>query len=108
MAIVCLDGKKITTWDAFHDECKAALGFPDFYGRNMDAWIDCLSTLRDGDGMTKFKLGPHELLELRISHSETLKRQAPDILGVLEECTEAVDDRYRENGEQSALQLVLL
>jgi Barstar (barnase inhibitor) len=34
---------QINDWDTFHDTFAQALGFPDFYGRNMDAWIDCLT-----------------------------------------------------------------
>jgi RNAse (barnase) inhibitor barstar len=108
MAVVDLDGEKINNRDAFHDACKAAFGFPDFYGRNMDAWIDCMSTLRDDDGMTKFKLGPDETLEIRLLHSDTLRQPAPDILRVVQECASAVNQRYVENGEKPALVLALL
>ncbi|MGC8001097.1 barstar family protein, partial [Salmonella enterica] len=43
MATVQLAGDRITDWDSFHTESAAAFGFPDFYGRSMDAWVDCLS-----------------------------------------------------------------
>jgi len=33
----------ITDWASFHDVFMHTLGFPDFYGRNMDAWIDCMT-----------------------------------------------------------------
>ena len=35
---------QITDWETFHDTFAQALGFPGFYGRNMDAWIDCLTS----------------------------------------------------------------
>ncbi|HZW14078.1 MAG TPA: barstar family protein [Noviherbaspirillum sp.] len=107
MPTVRLDGRTIGNWAAFHDACKAAFGFPDFYGRNMDAWIDCLSSLRDDDGMSSFVLGADEALEIEILHSGSLQRQAPDILDALEECTAEVNERYAENGENPALSLVL-
>ena len=55
-----LNGSKITDWKSFHDECAAVFGFPDFYGRNMNAWIDCLTYVREGDGMSRYELGPDE------------------------------------------------
>jgi RNAse (barnase) inhibitor barstar len=29
---------------SFHEAFASALGFPSWYGRNMDAWIDCMSS----------------------------------------------------------------
>ena len=58
MASAELNGGSILGWDTFHEECKRAFGFPDSYGNTMDAWVDCLSYLRDEDGMTRFRLKP--------------------------------------------------
>lgn len=106
MPTVHLDGDKISNWRAFHDECKGTFGFPDFYGRNMDAWIDCMSTLREDDGMTRFKLRPDETLEIQVLHSDSLRRTAPDIFRALSECVSIVNDDCIENGEKPALTLV--
>jgi RNAse (barnase) inhibitor barstar len=46
--VVSIPVDLITDWPSFHDVFKQALGFPDFYGRNMNAWIDCLTYLNDG------------------------------------------------------------
>jgi RNAse (barnase) inhibitor barstar len=108
MATVQLDGKKIGTRNAFHTECQLAFGLPDYYGRNMDAWIDCLSSLREDDGMTKFKLGPDESLQIEVLHSAMLRRRAPEIFDALTECASAVNECYAEMGEKPALNLVLL
>jgi len=35
--------------DAMHDDFARALGFPDHYGRNLDALKDCLRDVVDGD-----------------------------------------------------------
>ena len=107
MPTVRLDGRQIGNWAAFHDACTSVFGFPDFYGRNMDAWIDCLSYLRESDGMSSFVLGAGEMLEIEVVHSDSLRSQAPDILDALEECTNEVNERYVENGENPALTLVL-
>jgi hypothetical protein len=108
MTTVRLDGEKITNWEGFHSESQAVFGFPDFYGRNMDAWIDSLSTLREGDGMSKFTLGPEETLQIELLHSDILRKKAPDMLGALKEYTSIVNQLYIENGEEPALTLVLL
>ncbi len=108
MPTVRLDGGKITNWRAFHDECKEAFGFPDFYGRNMDAWIDCMSTLREEDGMTHFNMHADEMLEIQVLHADSLHRKAPDILRALDECVSIVNEDCIENGEKPALALILL
>jgi RNAse (barnase) inhibitor barstar len=56
MPIVDVDVLPITDWDSFHDTFAVALGFPDFYGRNMNAWVDCLTY--EDDGMTAFPMNP--------------------------------------------------
>lgn len=107
MPSVSLDGRRIGDWKAFHAACQAAFGFPDFYGRNMDAWIDCLSGLRDGDGMSKFTLGPDETLRIEILHSASLQQNAPEILEALEDCAAEVNERCIENGQKPPLSLLL-
>lgn len=107
MSTVHLNGESITDWDSFHTQCQQAFGFPDFYGRNMDAWIDCLSYLRDDEGMTKFRLKPNEILQIEVAHSEQLRKQAPEILGEMTFCIDALNERYEDYGEQAALKLVL-
>jgi len=37
--------EKITDWPSFHDVFQETLGFPKFYGRNMNAWIDCMTSI---------------------------------------------------------------
>jgi hypothetical protein len=38
-----LDADRWTTVEAFHDAASNVLRFPDYYGRNLDAFNDCLS-----------------------------------------------------------------
>jgi RNAse (barnase) inhibitor barstar len=106
MAHVTLDGAAIRDWPSFHTECRREFGFPDFYGNNMDAWVDCLSYLRDDDGMCKFRLGPDEVLLIDIQQAATLRAQAPEIVEELTFCVEAINDRYADYGEAPALELV--
>jgi RNAse (barnase) inhibitor barstar len=51
--IIAIPADQITDWESFHSVFQAAFGFPDFYGRNMNAWIDCMSYLDEPpSGMT--------------------------------------------------------
>jgi hypothetical protein len=107
MATVRLDGAAITDWPSFHAQSREAFGFPDFYGDNLDAWVDCLSYLRDDDGMTRFQLGEDEVLEIEIANAEALRRQAPDLLDELAFCIDGINERYVDYGEKPALSLKL-
>jgi len=107
MASAHLDGRIIADWPSFHRESRQKFGFPDFYGNNMDAWIDCLSSLREPDsGMTSFALASDEILRITVDHSAALRKKSPQILTALEECTAEVNTRYVEHGEKPALMLV--
>ena len=51
---VRINADLVTDWDSFHDIFKMTFGFPDFYGRNMNAWIGCMTDIDDKEtGMTK-------------------------------------------------------
>ncbi len=44
-----LDAGGWTTSDAFHADVQRALAFPDYYGRNLASWIECLSEVEVPD-----------------------------------------------------------
>jgi hypothetical protein len=107
MASVELNGAAIASWEDFHAESKRVFGFPDFYANTIDAWVDCLSYLRDEDGMTQFRLKPNEVLDIVIKDAETLRAKAPDLLEELTFCVAGINERYDDYGEKPALKLVL-
>lgn len=47
MRICILDGENILNREMLHDTLTAALDFPDWYGRNLDALYDCLTDLAE-------------------------------------------------------------
>jgi len=104
MASVALDGRKLTDLHAFHRECQLAFGLPDFYGRNVSALIDCLSGVRDHDGMSRFALAPAEVLDIEVSDAAIVHRE---VLESLEDVVEEVNLRHIEAGAAPALRLVL-
>ena len=44
MPVVRIPTSEIVDWESFHSVFQRVLGFPEFYGRNMNAWIDCLTS----------------------------------------------------------------
>ncbi len=71
--VVTIPTDAIVDWDSFHEVFRTALGFPDFYGRNMDAWIDCMTSIDDpSSGMTDPSVAPGELFALRIDDASAL------------------------------------
>ena len=107
MASAELNGASILGWDTFHSESKAAFGFPDYYGQTMDAWVDCLSYLRDEDGMTKFRLKPNEVLEIVVKDAAAMRERVPELLEEMTFCIAGINERYEDYGEKPALALVL-
>jgi hypothetical protein len=107
MATAELDGAAIVDAASFHAESRRAFGFPDSYAANMDAWVDCLSYLRDEDGMSTFRLKPNEVLRIVVKNAETMRERAPDVLEEMAFCIIGVNERYEDYGEKPALELVL-
>ncbi len=107
MATAELNGATIVGWDTFHAECQKVFGFPEFYAQTMDAWVDCLSYLRDEDGMTKFRLKPNEVLEIVIKDAAAMRQHVPDLLDEITFCIAGINERYEDYGEKPALALIL-
>ena len=108
MTTVQLDGAAITDWDAFHAQSRQVFGFPDFYGSTMDAWIDCLSYLRDDDGMSRIRLAPGEMLQIDILHADSWRVAHPDMFEEVLYCIAGINERYADYGEAPALRVNLL
>lgn len=108
MSSVTLDGQILTDWEAFHTVSQHVFGFPEFYGRNISAWIDCLSYLRDDESMSKIRLQDDEMLTIAVSHSALLLQRFPELIEELQFCVAMINERYADYGEKAALQLLLL
>ncbi|AKU23639.1 barstar family protein [Massilia sp. NR 4-1] len=107
MATATLNGALIADEASFHAEARRAFGFPADYGNSMDAWLDCMSYLRDDENMTQFRLKPNEVLEIVISHAAALRAAVPDLLEELAYCIGGLNERYEDYGEKPALKLIL-
>jgi len=68
-----------------HKTLKESLGFPDFYGMNWDALIDCLSYLREPEAkMAKVSLEDDEILLINCNDLHSAKFDINIFLDVIE------------------------
>ena len=100
-----LDATAITDWDSFHTESQRAFGFPDFYGRNLDAWHDCLTYL--DDRMSRFDLAADETLTIEVRGAHDFAQRCPQIAAALMEAVAFVNYRNLESGAPARLLLLL-
>lgn len=104
--VVRIDARRILGWDTFHDVFAQEMGFPGFYGRNMDAWIDCMTSLdKPGDGMTSVHVPKGGVLTVHFDHVDDLANRYPDIYDAIIECSAFVNHRRIETGEGPVLTL---
>lgn len=69
MAVIQIDAARLRDWETFHSVFALELGFPSFYGKNMNAWIDCMSAIDDPDGgMTTVHASPGDPVVLRLEN----------------------------------------
>ena len=93
-------------WGGLHDAFTTALGFPDFYGRNMDAWIDCMTSLDDPPaGMTAVHVEPGQVLVIELTGIDAFAARCPEPYAALLECAAFVNYRRREVGQPAVLAL---
>jgi hypothetical protein len=99
MAEATLDTSKIKDWPSFHAQSAEAFGFPDFYGDNLNAWIDCLTYLPEGDGLSRYTLATGERLVINLLHFESFSKSQPEICQALLETVAFVNQRYVSVGD---------
>jgi hypothetical protein len=104
MNTVVVDGAAIADANSFHEAFAAAFGFPAIYGNNMDAWVDCMTSLDDPDaGMSKVHVGPGQVLTIAITNAAHFKAKCPDLWLAFLECAAFVNHRRMEQGESAVL-----
>lgn len=99
--IVSVDCRRIGDWNSFHDVFAEAFGFPPFYGRNLDAWIDCMTSL--DQTFSAVEVTPGEIVMLQLEEAKFLKANQPDILEAILEMSAFVNWRRVEMGETPIL-----
>ncbi|WP_415376683.1 barstar family protein [Patiriisocius sp. Uisw_017] len=86
-----IKGKRLKNWKTFHSEFKKEMNFPDYYGENMNAWIDCVDELTD------------EPTILQIDNGKYLKENEPELFNAILECGAFVNYRKIKVGEKPNL-----
>ena len=84
MPVIELDASRILDWESFHDVSAEALGFPAYYGRNLDAWVDCVDSLARADGT---------VFTLLVSGCAAFRLRCPEQYAALVECSAFVNWR---------------
>ena len=99
MTVVPIDARRITDPDTLHDVFAEAFGFPDFYGRNMNAWIDAMSSLAEPAGVLATVHVPDGgVCVVRLTHAADFPDRCPDLLADLAEAAAFVNWRVLEAG----------
>jgi len=101
--IVRIDGDRLTDESAFHDAFAEALGFPDWYGRNWDAWIDLMTHLDVDSGSAEFCVQPSETVTILLDKAAAFRDRAPKLYNALIECAAFVNWRRLETGDTAYL-----
>ena len=106
MPVIKLDTSRITDWDTFHRVFAEVFGFPEFYGRNMNAWIDCMASLDDpGAGMTTIHAPPGGVVVLQLEGVDKFAQCCPEQYAAVIECAAFVNWRRIEKGDAAVLAL---
>lgn len=104
--IVRIDTRSISDWASFHEVFARLFGFPDYYGRNMSAWVDCMTYLNDSEVTdTAVKAKPGEIVVLHLEHVGDFKKRCPELFDAIVECSAFVNYRRIERGNDPVLAL---
>jgi len=96
----------IVDWDSFHAIFSNEFGFPDFYGRNMNAWIDCMTSIDcPDDGMTRIHAPPGGVVVIQLDYVKDFARRCPELYNAIIECSAFVNYRRGEQQERPVLAL---
>ncbi len=101
MKTVRLDASQISDWPSFYDAFARAFGFPEFFGRNMDAWIDCMTSL--DEAFNAVQVEPGDLVCISLEGAADFKVRCPEQYLAFVECAAFVNWRRIEVGEPPIL-----
>ena len=80
--------------------------FPAFYGRNMNAWIDCMTYLDvPEDQLTGIHCEQGKVLTIELANVKQFRSRCPEQYSALIECAAFVNWRRIEEGQPSVLAL---
>lgn len=98
-----IDCRGIRDWASFHDTLARALRLPDYYGRNINALIDVLTSPETELGVISAEADDSIVLEL--GGAGTFRESAPEAWAALVDAVAAVNLRRLEAGEPATVML---
>lgn len=102
--IVRIDTRRLVDEAHLHHVLNEAFGFPESYGANMDALIDCLTYLDDpGSGMTRIQVFPGQVVLLVLEHVAHLQGLPEMLRRTLEDAVAFVNGRRLEHNQPPVL-----
>jgi hypothetical protein len=105
--LVTVPTADIRDWASFHEVFKQIMGFPEFYGRNMNAWVDCMTSVDSPEhGMSAVTVNAGELLVFFVEDAPDFRTRCPEQYDALLECAAFVNYRRIKIGEQPVLALM--
>ena len=106
MTTVRIDAGRIVDQKSFHDVFAESFGFPPFYGRNMSAWIDCMSDLADPTtGMTKLHAPAGGVIVIQLDGVDEFASRCPGLFGNFQDAAAFVNLRQVQAGRPPVLSL---
>jgi hypothetical protein len=97
---------EIHDWESFHTVIARTLGFPGFYGRNMNSWIDCMSSLDEpGEGMISVHVPEGGWLVLDLGECTDFAQRCPEQYEAILDGVGFVNHRRMSAGEEPILTL---
>jgi RNAse (barnase) inhibitor barstar len=106
VTIAKIECDRIKDWPSFHDEFNRVFRFPAFYGRNMHAWIDCMSSLdAPEEEMSAIHCEPSRVLTLELENAKPFMARCPEQYVAIVECSAFVNWRRIERGLPAVLAL---
>lgn len=101
-----IDFKDVDTVNKMHKKLKHAFGFPNFYGANIHALIDCLGDIRYPEyGMSEVTIGENEVLNLTIKNFPYENKL---IINIFFLAIESVNKKSINRHETPSIHLILI
>jgi hypothetical protein len=105
-AKVSVNCEKISDWRSFHEVFADVFGFPTFYGKNMDAWIDCMTYLDDpAAGMSTIHCKPGSVLVLELLNVKLFRQRYAELYEAIVDGIAFVNRRRLETGDGALLSI---
>jgi hypothetical protein len=101
---VPVDLREIVDVASFHAVFKRIMGFPEFYGANANAWVDCMTSIDAPDErMSTVHAPPGGVLVLALHSVSDFKKRCPEVFDALVGMVAFVNYRRLEMGDAPVL-----